>query len=88
LNFIEASMNSKTIVVRAFWDEEANVWVAESDDVDGLATEADTLDALRDKLLVMVPELLAANNAPSDLPEIPLFILAEQHARIANPNYR
>jgi predicted RNase H-like HicB family nuclease len=37
------------------------VWVATSDDVPGLATGADTLDALVDKLKVVIPELLEAN---------------------------
>src|SRR5579864_2169741 len=36
----------KSILVRATWDSEASVWVAESDDVPGLATEAGSLDAL------------------------------------------
>lgn len=47
--------------VRASWDSEARVWFASSDDVPGLATEADNLDALEAKLQVMVPELLEAN---------------------------
>ena len=37
------------------------MWVAASDDVPGLATGADTLDALVDKLKVVIPELLEAN---------------------------
>ncbi|OGA21568.1 MAG: hypothetical protein A3H34_03615 [Betaproteobacteria bacterium RIFCSPLOWO2_02_FULL_67_19] len=51
----------KPYFIRAEWDEEASVWVATSDDVPGLATEADTLEALVQKLKVMVPELLDAN---------------------------
>jgi hypothetical protein len=43
------------------WDAGAAVWVATSDDVPGLATGADTLDALVDKLKVVIPELLEAN---------------------------
>jgi hypothetical protein len=53
--------SDKTLVVRAFWDDEAPVWVATSDDVPGLATEADTIDALVKKLQAMIPELLDAN---------------------------
>ena len=53
--------------VRAEWDGEASVWVASSDDVPGLATEADTLEALVDKLRVMVPEMLELNRVlPGD----------------------
>jgi predicted RNase H-like HicB family nuclease len=47
--------------VKAEWDDEASVWVASSDDVPGLATGADTLEALIDKLKVVIPELLEAN---------------------------
>jgi predicted RNase H-like HicB family nuclease len=45
------------IVVTAAWDDEAQVWVAESDDVPGLVTEADTLEALRRKLPGMIADL-------------------------------
>jgi predicted RNase H-like HicB family nuclease len=47
--------------VTALWDPEASVWVAESEDVPGLVTEADTVEQLVAKLRVMVPELLEAN---------------------------
>lgn len=51
--------------IRAEWDSEASVWVATSDDVPGLATEADTLEALSEKLQHLVPELLALNGESS-----------------------
>ena len=44
--------------VSTFWDEEAKVWVAISDDVPGLVTEAETVELLLGKLRVMIPELL------------------------------
>lgn len=44
------------------WDEEANVWVATSDDVDGLAIEASTIDALIERLKIVIPELMEANH--------------------------
>jgi hypothetical protein len=40
------------------WDDEARVFVAESDDIPGLITEADNREQLLKKLTVMVPELL------------------------------
>ncbi|OGQ10578.1 MAG: hypothetical protein A2026_01925 [Deltaproteobacteria bacterium RBG_19FT_COMBO_46_12] len=55
-------MKGKPLFIRAEWDEEAMVWVATSDDVPGLATEAVTVEALVEKLKVMIPELLMANN--------------------------
>ena len=48
--------------VRADWDPEAEVWVAVSDEVPGLATEAGTLEALAEKLRTLIPELLEAND--------------------------
>jgi predicted RNase H-like HicB family nuclease len=47
--------------VEATWDPEADVWVATSEDVPGLATEAPSLERLREKLRTIVPELLEAN---------------------------
>jgi predicted RNase H-like HicB family nuclease len=47
--------------VQADWDPEAGVWVATSEDVPGLATEAETLEALTEKLRGLIPELLEAN---------------------------
>jgi len=46
--------------VQVDWDPEAGVWVATSDDVPGLVTEAETIEALTEKLRVMIPELLEA----------------------------
>lgn len=76
------------ILVRAEWDDEAKVWVASSTDIEGLATEAATLEELRDKVLCMVEELAELNGLSSDLPEIPIHIMAGQTARIPNPNFR
>lgn len=48
-------------VVEAFWDSEAEVWVASSPDVPGLATESESIDSLMRKLADLVPELLQLN---------------------------
>ena len=73
-------LKGKPIRVEAIWDGEAQVWVATSDDVPGLITEADTSEQLIEKLQVMIPELLQANglineNDPSD---IPLHLLSKR----------
>lgn len=67
----------KVLFIRAEWDDETDVWVATSDDVPGLATEAETLEALSAKLQIMVPELLDANGYP-DGPEVPFELLARK----------
>jgi predicted RNase H-like HicB family nuclease len=59
-------MKMDAYVVRAFWDGEAGIWVAESDDVPGLATGAATLDELVSKLAVMIPELLELDRRITD----------------------
>jgi len=46
------------IVVDAFWDDEAHVWVALARDKIGLATEADTIENLQRRLAILVPDLL------------------------------
>ncbi|WP_035081253.1 DUF1902 domain-containing protein [Aphanizomenon flos-aquae] len=37
-------MSELSLKVHAFWDEEAQVWTASSEDVPGLATEASSLE--------------------------------------------
>ncbi|OHC70120.1 MAG: hypothetical protein A2045_16630 [Rhodocyclales bacterium GWA2_65_20] len=68
---------TKALFIRAEWDDEAGVWVATSDDVPGLATEADTLEALSAKLDVMIPDLLDANGYPEGA-DVPFELLARK----------
>lgn len=63
------------------WDNEVKVWIATSDDVDGLAIEASTVDTLIEKLKIVIPELMEANNQltiDNDLP----FLLDGFYARL------
>ena len=60
-------MTQTTFKVQAFWDTSAQVWVATSDDVPGLATEASTIEDLTQKLREMIPELILLNHiVPAD----------------------
>lgn len=60
-------MTQITFKVQAFWDKDAEVWVATSEDVPGLATEASSIEILTQKLRVMIPELIVLNRIiPSD----------------------
>ena len=52
---------ARLIKISADWDSEARVWVATSEDVPGLVTEAATPEELKEKLEVLIPELLEAN---------------------------
>jgi hypothetical protein len=49
---------ARPIVVHADWDPEAGVWVATTQDMRGLVTEADSIEALRAKLPGMILDLL------------------------------
>jgi hypothetical protein len=75
----------RMIIVRAVWDPVADVWFATSDDLLGLVTEAPTVEALAAKLPALVSDLLDLNGSISDLPEIPIHIIAEQTTRVVNP---
>jgi predicted RNase H-like HicB family nuclease len=70
-------MEGKPLFIRAEWDEEAMVWVATSDDVPGLATEAGTMEDLIGKLKVMIPELLIANDTVIE-DEVPFEIITRR----------
>lgn len=70
------------ITVNASWDDEAKYWVAESDDVPGLATGAATLEELLGKLKVMIPELLELNASPRT-GDLPISLKAEYTFRQA-----
>jgi predicted RNase H-like HicB family nuclease len=69
--------------VRATWDPEALVWYATSEDVPGLATEAETQEELIVKLKVMIPELLELNGFGDCDPEVPRELLIYSQRREA-----
>ncbi|HEX7678010.1 MAG TPA: DUF1902 domain-containing protein [Thermoanaerobaculia bacterium] len=77
---LSTAMESNTYHVQADWDPEANVWVATSDDVPGLATEAETIEELTARLRTMIPELLEANGLlPASVPSDPLAFELTSH---------
>ena len=47
--------------VQFIWDEEAQVWIAESDDIPGLVLESGSIDALIERVRYAAPELLKMN---------------------------
>jgi hypothetical protein len=71
-------MNPKIIIIRAEWDDEAQVWVATSDDI-GLVTEAESLESLRAKVPAMIADLLQDSPITH---EIPVEIIAHSHTRV------
>ena len=62
------------------WDDEANVWIATSDDIPGLVLESGSFDALLERTCFAVPELLALN-ATQPQPFL-LTFRSERHERV------
>jgi predicted RNase H-like HicB family nuclease len=73
------------IVVKATWDPEAQVFVAKSEDVPGLVTEAESIEALRGKLPGIIQDLLDANDGDPEI-EIPIEIVAHASVRVRVPS--
>jgi predicted RNase H-like HicB family nuclease len=71
------------IVVKATWDPEADVWVAESEDVPGLVTEAESIEALQRKLPGIIQDLLEddGSDAGQEI-EIPVELVANVSSRV------
>ncbi|MEO1134012.1 MAG: DUF1902 domain-containing protein [Cyanobacteria bacterium J06639_1] len=78
------SANPSRFHVSAVWDAEAEVWTATSENIPGLVTEADTLDALTAKLQVVVPDLLVLNDVLDEhsARAIELDILSQRRERV------
>lgn len=53
-------------VVTAQWDEQASVWVATSEDIPGLVSEAASLDLLYARISAVALELLRDNGTPAE----------------------
>lgn len=71
-------------IVTAAWDDEAKVWVAESEDIPGLVTESETIEGLLIKLEVMVPELLELNLGQTPKGVVPIQLQTEHSFRVAS----
>ena len=75
---------SRPIVVHADWDADAAVWVATTQDIRGLVTEADTIEALRAKLPGMIVDLLEEYGV-TDMPAS-IEIVARASDRLVTAN--
>ncbi len=82
-------MKHATIIVRADWDDDANVWVATSTDINGLALEAPTFESLMKKIPGALCDLMELNGLEIDesISDIPYHVMASQVGRIPNPCY-
>lgn len=56
----------KTVKIDAFWDDEAGVWCASSEDIYGLAIDDETTAELAARLPIIVAELMELNHPDED----------------------
>ncbi|GHT53272.1 antitoxin HicB [Spirochaetia bacterium] len=63
------------------WDDEAQVWFAESDDIPGLILESGSLDTLIERVKIAAPELLEISGITHT--NIHLFFKMEREAVVA-----
>ena len=73
------------INVRADWDEEAGVWVASSEDVDGIALEAATVEQLGEKVIGAIADLIELDQIRLDGKDISVHFKAESLTRLIVP---
>ena len=77
----------KVFKIYVHLDEDSQVWYVFKSNVPGLHAEADSLDALRDEVLALIPELLAANgidwdDGDQDHKSVPIDLIAQQRATV------
>ena len=70
----------RTYIVQAKYDSEASVWVATSEDIPGLVTEADTMENLMKKLDCVIPDILEASGELEDASNVPFELVARASA--------
>jgi hypothetical protein len=56
---------SARIYVWAKWDAEADVWYTAETSIPGLSTSGDTLEELRERLLLIIPDFLEDQMPPN-----------------------
>jgi len=74
-----------TYLIHAQWDQEAEVWTATSDQVPGLAIEAETMEELVKRLREVVPELVQLNQTTQAGEEI-VFQLHSERREVIQPH--
>ena len=81
-------LDTQVYMINAFWDADASVWVASSEDVPGLVTEADTMELLIARLKVLIPDLLEANGVlPKAYDSVPFHLHTEMNDVAAVPGH-
>ena len=63
------------------WDDEASVWIAESQDLPGLVLESGSFDALVERVKIAIPDLLKQEE--KEHAQVKLHFKAERLAVVA-----
>ena len=79
-------MANDMIVVKAAYDPEARVWFVESSDLPGINAEAETIEALVEKLPPIVADLIAeSGEGATGQHEYPIELIAHASTRVRIP---
>ena len=68
--------------IKLFWDSDAAVWMATSDDLPALALEAGSVDALIERVKYIVPELLEIEDVKADYCDLDFVTERRDRVRI------
>lgn len=68
------------IIIRVDYDEDARVWVAQSDQIP-LVTEADTFELLYRKMPDLIQDILGDNNDPHVGQDVPFELVTHSQSR-------
>lgn len=77
-------MSQKPINVKIGWDDEAKVWVATSDDVAGLAVEAESLDKVHGTVMAALHDLVELNGFAHEGDQIPVHLMTQELLKTAH----
>ena len=78
-------MSNAPYTVRARWDDKSQSWWTNGDDIPGLCCQAASFDQLVETILLLAPDLLAANGIRLSGQSVDITVTAERHgtARLA-----
>ena len=79
--YLDRKDNTMSYRINLFWDGEADVWVATSQDVPGLVLESGSFDALLERVKYAIPELIELNG--QKLSSYTVSFFAERNDQVA-----
>ena len=68
--------------INLIWDDEAAVWIATSENIEGLVLESGSIDALIERVRFAVPEILSLNNKILSEKTISLCFRSERYEQV------